>query len=331
MSMRVLVPLDGSTFSERALPFAARVARRTQGELHLARVHVIHPTAISPLTGSPYFDTELDGRLRAAMENRLQELVGRWGSGLTASTALLEGPVAAALIDHARQQDIDLIVGTTHGRGGLKRAVLGSVADALVRKSGLPVVALRPDATALEPSDRIARIMIPVDSSKLSERVIDPATALARATGAAIVLFSAVMPLYLAGTSREPALRIDDDLLEQDRAAATLQLERMANTLRERRLAVTVEVTTHEDPAVAIVRQATRTGADLITMATNGRRGLPRIALGSVGDRVLRAATVPVLLYRPDRKQAGQGRKASPATHRWNRPREKEAQRERQE
>lgn len=310
MSMRVLVPLDGSEFSERALPLATEIARSTRGELHLVQVHVVLPTAIPPLTGAPYFNADLDARLRSTEKQALRHLAYRVGDGVTARTALLQGQIVPALIRYAREEDIDLVVGTTHGRGGFSRALLGSVADELVRRSALPVIALRPDAASVAPAVRIARIMIPLDSSPVAERVIESAIMLARATGAAIVLFYAVMPLYVAGTSREPALRIDEDLLERDRAAASLQLERIANGLRDRQLVVTVEVTTHEDPAVAIIRQAARTGADLIAMATHGRGGLRRIALGSVGDRVLRGATVPVLLFRPDRKRAAPERRA---------------------
>lgn len=320
MSMRVLVPLDGSDFSERALPLAAEIARSTRGELHLVQVHLVPPTAIPRLTGPPYFNAEMDTRLRSTRAEGLRHVAHRVGDGVTARTALLQGQIVPALIRYAREEEIDLVVGTTHGRGGLSRALLGSVADELVRRSGLPVIALRPDAAAVAPAGRIARIMIPLDTSPVAERVIETATTLARATGAAIVLFSAVMPLYVVGQSREPALRIDEDLLEQDRAAAALQLERMANALRDRRLAVTVEVTTHEDPAVAIVRQAARTGADLITMATHGRSGLGRIALGSVGDRVLRTATVPVLLLRPDPERATRERPPASASHHWLRP-----------
>lgn len=309
MSMRVLVPLDGSAFSEGALAMAARIARSTRGELHLVRVHSIAPTAVSPLAGPPYFDDGPHAGLRASMEDRLDELADWWGSGLTPRTALLEGPVVPALIEYARRHDIDLIVSATHGRGGFSRALLGSVADELVRRSGLPVIALRPNAPPSETADRISRIMIPLDSSELAERVIQPATMLAHATGAEIALFYALTPFYLTSGAREPALRVARGMLERDRVAALLQLERIATTLRSRGLIVTIELSTHDDAAIAIVRQAVRAGADLIAMATHGRSGVRRIALGAVGDRVLRSANVPVLLYRPDRKQAPLERK----------------------
>ena len=132
MPKPILVPLDGSTFSEHALPIAAQLARRSGAPLHLVRVHEV-ATALAPPDGVPAYDLRWDAALRLQDEEYLRAVAARCAEqeGITARTALLDGPVAAALAAFVAALDIGQIVMTTHGRGGISRAWVGSVADAL--------------------------------------------------------------------------------------------------------------------------------------------------------------------------------------------------------
>src|SRR5436305_1920408 len=125
----ILVPLDGSPFGERALPLALNIARRASATLQI--VHV-HDTGTPRLRGRTLpVDAKLDSRSRMDERTYLAEVSQRlasvWDGPIT--TALLEGPVAATLLDHVTANGTDLVVMTTHGRGGFSRLFLGNIAD----------------------------------------------------------------------------------------------------------------------------------------------------------------------------------------------------------
>src|SRR5262245_7984706 len=129
MLRTILVPLDGSTFAEHALPLAANLAEWAQGTLRLVRVH--GPSANYVLTGLD------DEQVRRAETAYLDEKAGqlREAFGLAVNTALLDGLPAAALLDDAVRAKADLVALTTHGRGPISRFWLGSVTDELLRRS----------------------------------------------------------------------------------------------------------------------------------------------------------------------------------------------------
>jgi nucleotide-binding universal stress UspA family protein len=215
----------------------------------------------------------------------------------------VEGFPAEALAAYATAEGIDMIVMTTHGRGGLSRFWLGSVADALVRQAGTPVLLIRPDDDGKEEASAappLRHILVPSDGSSLSRSVLEPALALGELTGARFTLLRALLPLppqprpwTLATTAIEP------EMLAEERLRALEEMEAVATPLRDRGLAIECAVVTHRNPATAILEFAATNSVDAITLGTRGRSGWARAALGSVADKVMRAATLPVLLYRP--------------------------------
>ena len=115
-------------------------------------------------------------------------------SNLTVTCKLLDGPPAQTLADHVRENGIDLVIMTTHGRGGLSRFWLGSVADRLVHHLAIPVLVIRPSESARRIAG-ISRILVPLDGSALAESILDPLRTLAGVTGAELVLAAAVEPV----------------------------------------------------------------------------------------------------------------------------------------
>ncbi|HSH46903.1 MAG TPA: universal stress protein, partial [Longimicrobiales bacterium] len=144
MPASIMVPLDGSRFAEHALPYALGVARRTGAELSLALVH----TPVDVLNASYPLAEEIhrqDAEARKTNAAYLEALVDAVGStGVNVRPAPLYGPVAASLNRYVVEEGIDLVVMTTHGRGGLERAWLGSTADRLLRITPAPVLLVRP-------------------------------------------------------------------------------------------------------------------------------------------------------------------------------------------
>ena len=178
MYRSILVPLDGSPVGERAIPIALRVARHAGAQVDLAHVH----EAIGLGGGIPMIDTRLDTEVKNGMRTALERLRERIATraGVTLTASFLEGEIVPELLAHVKAREIDLVVMTTHGRGGVSRVWLGSVADALVRQLRIPVLLGRRAAVvrggAKAPPFR--RVLVPLDGSAFAEDVLAHAVAL---------------------------------------------------------------------------------------------------------------------------------------------------------
>jgi nucleotide-binding universal stress UspA family protein len=302
MISNVLLPVDGSTFSEHALPFAAELARRTGARLHIVQVHET-PIAQAYPDGMPVQDPGWDGALRARSEEYLRSLAHQCmaRTGIGPVTELLDGPVAPALAAYASEVGVDLIVMTTHGRGGISRAWVGSVADALVRSACVPIYLIRPKEQEIDwtPRKGTRHVLIPLDGSELAEAMIPAATALGVVLDARYTLLRVVLPVpFLIGPQATGPSFTEGGALAA-RELADGYLHEVAGRLRARGADVATDVVLHTVPALAILDYAATHSVDLIAMATHGRGGWSRLALGSVADKVMRGTMMPVLLYRP--------------------------------
>jgi nucleotide-binding universal stress UspA family protein len=246
---------------------------------------------------------QLDSEVRAAE----MEYLSRVALSISAdecvkvSAVLLEGAVATVVKDYANSTTPDLIVMTTHGRGGISRAWLGSVADELVRSINIPTVLLRPqrrEGNGTAVPFQLDHILIPLDGSELSEDIIERAVALGSLTGAHYTLMQVITPPlpYLFDSTFIPQVTPPEQEL---RTSAEAYLTGVADRMRERGLTVATSVVMQPQSASAILEQALSDDVDLIAMATHGRTGFSRVALGSVADKVLRSTFVPLLLLRP--------------------------------
>jgi nucleotide-binding universal stress UspA family protein len=304
MLRSLLVPLDGSTFSEHSLPLASRVARASGASVHLAHVHV--PYEPEQLLANTQFQfegvsmAEYDGHHLDEERDYLEGLAKHLGEeGMAADMKVLEGPeVADGLARYADEVDTDMIVMTSHGHSGVSRLWLGSVADEMIRHTQLPLLVVHPQEGKPIPDGPfpIAHILIPLDGSRLAEAVLSPAADLAEATGARITLVHVVQTPAPYGPSM---LTLMPEDLDNRFEAATAYLEATAAPLRREGLDVSVHVSHGRMPSAVIAGAAERLEADVIAMATHGRGGLKRTLLGSVADKVLRASPLPLLVMRP--------------------------------
>ncbi|WP_254862775.1 universal stress protein [Halovivax gelatinilyticus] len=154
---RVLVPTDGSQAVERAIDHAIELA-----DAHDAVLRAVYVVNAASYGGLP-METAWDGIGNALRDegqgavDRVAELVEESGVDVDVETVVLEGSPSRSIVDHARSSDCDLIVMGTHGRGGINRLLLGSVAERVVRSSPIPVMTVRvgatsPDESAIEPA-----------------------------------------------------------------------------------------------------------------------------------------------------------------------------------
>ena len=190
---------------------------------------------------------------------------------------------------------------TTHGRTGLSRAWLGSVADSIVRQVGVPVLMLRPCADQAAPTT-FRRVLIPLDESPRAECVLDSAVSLA-GVGATYVLVDVVPPVPLVLGYVDPysmsAAVADPEATDRAVATAKEYLARVAQRLRDRGITLIEQhVAVADHPAPTLLDTAKAHDVDLIAIGTHGR-GSSRFVLGSVADKLLRGAKTPLLVCRP--------------------------------
>ncbi|AHG92623.1 UspA domain-containing protein (plasmid) [Gemmatirosa kalamazoonensis] len=286
--LTVLVPLDGSLLAEYAIPFAMSIADRIGAGVELLSVH----HAPAPALG------ERRALLRRYLDATRRRLEAT--DAVPVTTSLIDGAPAEMLVAYVRETAPDLVVMTTHGRGGVRRLWLGSVTDALVRHATIPVLALRPRPSTITADGNarpeLRRVLVAVDGSPESETVITPLVDLFGTTGMEYTLLHVVPSLHpLVRTLATPA-EYDRDLGVEQRLA-NAYLQELAERVRPTGLDVAVATRSGEPPARAIVETATEHRADLIALATHGRGPLGRLVHGSVADEVLRTAPSAVLLH----------------------------------
>jgi nucleotide-binding universal stress UspA family protein len=306
MFRSILAPLDGSAFAEQALSAAGEIARRTGASVRLVRVHV--PIGYGDLALMDRWEKEHRRSERDYLARTAAWFAERFGAQVL--TSLLEDPIAPAICQCARDSGADLVVMSTHGRTGVSRAWLGSVADAVARQSTIPVLMTRPESrmrgSAPHADDVIPlqHAMVPLDGSQLAEGIVDHALQLATTFGSSVTLLRVVEPVQVIAADYPlpypiPLGMIDPKATDRLVSEAHEYLTMVAARLHERYgLDVSVQVRVSDRVAPAILEAADERGVDLVAMASHGR-GASRLLVGSVADKVLRGAPRAVLLFHP--------------------------------
>jgi nucleotide-binding universal stress UspA family protein len=302
MFTKILVPLDGSSIAEQAIPVAVSLARAARASLDFLGVH--QPLAVQVtnlLEELEHARWHEDNRYITSIADETRATVD-----VPVTEAVLSGEPAAVICKRALDEGANLVVMTSHGRTGFSRAWLGSVADGVVRRAAVPVLMLRiadaaPDREGVTPL--LERILVPLDGSRAAEAVLEPARALAEAFGGTLVLLRVVQPVPM-GTV--PPMGFAGGTIVEDEEAthvvaleARREVEAIARGLADRGFAsVERHVVVETGVARAILDFANRHRVDLIAMSTHGR-GASRLVVGSIADKVLRGSALPVLLRRP--------------------------------
>ncbi len=296
MSRLVLVPLDGSEFSESVLLTAIGIAQRWGARLEVVTVH----------EAAPALDHDLwNTTSREWAEAYIEEVASRISedAGFSVSGTILNGSPAEAIQHHMVARGVDLLIMATHGRGPMSRFWLGSTADGLVRRGTVPILLLRPDEeTPGQAADfKTKRVLVPLDGSLESEIILSHAIEVAGDEGTKFDLLRVFLcPSNLASSYLPHTVQLNANVFEEGRKVVQEYVTGEAERLVERGLCAEGHVVTEVDPASAILRFAEHSGADLIAMSTHARGGVSRLVLGSVTDKVVRGARIPTLVYHPD-------------------------------
>ena len=291
MFKHILVPLDGSTLAEAALP--ATVSLAAAYKVPVTLLHVIEQDA----PGEIHHDRHLTNPAEA--EEYLKEIARRFG--LRAETHVHTAPVAdvaASIVSHAADEiSPDLIILTSHGRGGMRDLLFGSIAQQVAAAGGIPVLLLKP---AQDPASfDLQRILVPLDNESIHDAVLPTAGELAKAYKAQLDLLC-VIPTRGTDSGEHAAV---GTLLPMTTAAYLDIAEEIAQEhfkaheaeFKKSGIPTTAEIE-RGDPATEIAKTAERLEVDLIVFGTHGTVGLEAFWNRSVTAAVARRTHIPLLL-----------------------------------
>lgn len=291
---KVLFATDFSERSEAALPHAVWYAREFEAELHMLHAVVLH--ADDPANPDVDFP-DLEDAYREVdrwASDRMEATAGRADdAGIAVKRAERRGIAAAPVIlDYAHEEEVDLLVLATHGRRGVRRMLLGSVAEEVVRRAGRPVLTVRSDGDGAH-GEPPRRVLVPVDFSEHARQALVYGAALSERTGAELHVVHVLPEMSFP----DPYFAEAAQLRAMARAAQERVPEALARNVREV-LGAEAEVHTHLEvgsPAATIVRVAEEEDVDHVVLSSHGRTGVERVLLGSVAEGVVRRASCPVL------------------------------------
>jgi len=318
MFQRILVPLDGAARAEKAIPVAARLAKASGGSLVLLRVVSMPIDASGLMYYEPIVFTQADIDADISRATKYLKTLSKADEldGVGVHTVILVGTVAPSILSTIQSNNIDLVVMNSHGETGLMRWVMGSIAQKLVRQSPVPVLVLRDGGPQLDETSPMApRALVSLDGSDLAENAILPAaqvvSALAGSAKGALHLVRVVtyppeFEALLEASSTVAAYSVQHIEDEAHRYMNNLIASLLQGDLATLNLDITSTIVFESDVAATLVRLAEKgddlqgtPGSDLIAMATHGRSGLQRWAMGSITERMLTATRLPMLIVRP--------------------------------
>ena len=291
MPAHIIVPLDGSTFAEDALATALALVDDS-GSLDL----------VTAIAGAPPFAVpEFDAMAREWALKYLDGLKEKLPPALRAHCVVVVGHPAEQIRSFIEDSEADLVVMATHGRGPLTRAWLGSVADSLVRGSRLPLLLVHPqdpEKPSYQADRPLCRILVPLDGSNLAEAAAEGAIGVLGQDLDLTLIRVVQNPFHFASPYTPDTIRANEESARA-KAQAEEELAEVGRKYKGMARSVKVEVIVSDHVGRAIVEHSETNDFDAIAIATHGQGGIGRFAMGSVADKVIRSARIPVLTLRP--------------------------------
>ena len=287
---RMIVPLDGSQLAEQVLPYVHVVSEGLKCPITLVRVFDV-PAMIEGVSGATI--DRVANELRADADRYLERVKGTLVDvGTDVSVVGKQGDAASVIIEEAEKESSTIVMISSHGRSGVTRWAMGSVAEKVLQATNNPLLIIRDQAaegSSLIEGDRnledwnalltVKNIIVTLDGSSISEQVIPHAMAFAK---------SLAVPLTPVRVSNSP----------NDDSENTEYLNNVVKRFRDENLQCDGGEVLHGNPATAIIEVAEQIPNSLVAMTTRGRSGIQRWVMGSVTDRVVRHSGSPALVIR---------------------------------
>jgi nucleotide-binding universal stress UspA family protein len=291
----MLVPLDGSEAAEKVLPYARGLARSLKISVELLAVIEISRYASSEK--ARFLDALMDVAIRRNQEY-LQRVATTF-QGASAEWTVEAGVPEEVIITKAAQNKGTLITMATHGRSGINRWLLGSIAEKVLRGTNNPVLLVRAnEETKVEGESTPNSIIVPLDGSELAECILSAVVELARTIKLKVILLRSysVKKHFIYGY--ENYIRALDTLEAESKNAVLTYLDSKMQQLKSDGLVDVLSVVAEGDAAEAIIELAKGSPNSLIAMCSHGRSGVTRWVLGSVTEKAVRHSGNPVLVIR---------------------------------
>jgi nucleotide-binding universal stress UspA family protein len=296
MYRKIIVPLDGSELAEQVLPHLPKLQLAEKTEILLV-TNIDSNNYAWASQGYTAIHEFWDLIYKSAEEYLRKQQTKLVEQGYQVKYEIVKGQTAASIVDLASEASAELIAMTTHGRTGVARWALGSVADRVIRSTHVPVFLVRAEATPTDAQAQFKRILVPLDGSALAEQAVPQAEAIAQETGAQILLLQVISSLSEMEMdelfAEEANMSTENDRVE----AAELYLAQARKRLSLAGLAADTHIVTGR-PAEAILDTANALDADLVVMSTHGRSGYKRVLYGSVAGEVLHGSQCPLIVVR---------------------------------
>ncbi len=292
---KILLPLDGSDLAQQAIPYAEKLAGSLGSQIKLIYVRGPHEDKYSNMH-KLYLQ-----KIAEAMKSGAEQYTDKPGRDkIIVESTILAGDPAQEIVDYADKENIDLIVMSTHGRTGITRWALGSVADRVLRATRKPLALIRAKNIRPNtlPKNIINKILVTLDGSAQSEVVIPYVEELASRIKAEVVLLHVLEPSYyvftVGGFNWDA---YSEKQRKSMKAFYTDYLQGIAAKFRKMGITTKYQVI-FGIVAEVIIDFSDKVHADFVAMSTHGRSGVNRWVLGSVAERVLRAGNTSLLLVR---------------------------------
>jgi nucleotide-binding universal stress UspA family protein len=297
MYHKILIPLDGSKTAESVLPYARALAKRL--DLAVDLLDVVDVVEIARTVPAAFITqlAEDDARRSGAYLDAIAQSF----AGVPVHCMVKQGHAADIIVETAAGDKYTLIAMATHGRSGVNRFLLGSVAEKVLRVADNPLLLVRADETAPSGGEAALKsVIVPLDGSELAESILPVVEASAKKLDLDVVLFRAYMIPYGAYTAGEGFY--DPVNLEAFRSGLRQEtidyLERKAAALKRKGIENVSCVAREGLSADEIIKFARATPDNLIAMCSHGYSGVKRWVLGSVTETVVRHCSDPVLVLR---------------------------------
>lgn len=296
MYTRMLIPLDGSSVAEQVLPYARSLARTLSIPVEL--LQAADPEVLALLTDpehSRYADTVWADKISTG--KAYLDAVARSFEGARVQCVVEKGKAEDVVIDKAAADKNTLIVMATHGRSGIQRWLLGSVADKVLHGSPNHMFLVRATEQGKTAGEAVLKtVVVPLDGSALAEQVLPDVVALAKKMALKVVLFRAyALPASVTGDEFGTYM---EELINQIESDAREYLATKVDEVKHNGLNDVVSAVKFGYGADEIISVARETPDNFVAMCTHGRSGVGRWVLGSVTERVVRHSGDPVLIIR---------------------------------
>ncbi|MGD0780750.1 MAG: universal stress protein [Dehalococcoidales bacterium] len=310
MFKRLLVPLDGSTLAEIALPYAEEIARHFGSEIILVNVRTPTENLDKPehRTYLTRMAAEVEQNIKKSKDIPAGEKV-KVTSAIVGSPGMLTHP-AEHILDYAEQENINLIVMSTHGRTGIRRWTLGSTANQVARAFQCPLLLIRASA-GIPKNVHFGNILVPIDGSIQSEVVLPYIEFFASKLKTKINLLNVVElqyhlypysePIAYYGAAGVVKVPYTEDEMKPMKEVAEEYTKSVNDKLTKASVKTSYEVKIGS-PGEEIIKTEEKMHPDVVAMSTHGHSGFGRFDHGSVTDKVLHAGITPLLLVRPKKE-----------------------------